>query len=162
MSAAASSSGSAIGNAILEPAASLFLPIAGSTQEDLALFQEADAIFQQQEAEIDIDGHAGRHSDAEDDVDRIGSDPSRVSHKPRLRRTGPRRLRLNMCPPRFLTLFLCFLWMRTMVFRTQWRITFHRIRKRTFPLLRLTRFLTPTQVQHTPRVALTVVSLQKQ
>ena len=30
----------------------MFLPVAGSTQEDLALFEQADAIFQQQQAEI--------------------------------------------------------------------------------------------------------------
>ena len=41
-----------MGNAILEPAASVFLPIAGSTQAALALFEQADAIFQQQRAEL--------------------------------------------------------------------------------------------------------------
>ena len=48
---ASSSRGPAVGNVML-PEASVHLPKAGSTQEDLALFAEADATFQQQQAEI--------------------------------------------------------------------------------------------------------------
>ena len=48
---ASSSRGPAVGNAML-PEASVRLPMASSTQEDLALFAEADAIFLQQQAEI--------------------------------------------------------------------------------------------------------------
>ena len=43
--------GPAVGN-VLHPGASVHLPVAGSTQEDVALFAEADAIIQQQQAEI--------------------------------------------------------------------------------------------------------------
>ena len=66
----------------LELAASVFLLIAGSTQEDLALFEQADAIFQQQQAEI---GTMDTQSDTQ--MQRtmstaIGSDPSRVHTNP--------------------------------------------------------------------------------
>ena len=52
-SGASSSRGPDLGNPMLNPA-SVFLPLAGSTQEDLALFQDAAGLLNQQAAEIGL------------------------------------------------------------------------------------------------------------
>ena len=60
-SGASSSRGPDLGNPMLNPA-SVFLPLAGSTQEDLALFQNAAGLLNSASSRDWIDGHLARHA----------------------------------------------------------------------------------------------------